>query len=69
LVQAVGVHHPHDISAHHIVRRSADGRVQSLAQRVINRLDEGALLNAPLATWPEIYQQHWPLADSARFSL
>jgi len=69
MVQAVGVAHPRDITAHHIVRRTADGRVQSLAQMVLNSLPEGALLTEELASLPEIYRQHWPLAQADRFSL
>jgi glutamate synthase domain-containing protein 2 len=69
MVQAVGVGHPHDITAHHIVRRTADGKVQSLSQMVLNRLPEGALLTEELSTLPAIYQHHWPLANADRFSL
>jgi glutamate synthase domain-containing protein 2 len=69
MVQAVGVAHPRELSAHHIVKRTADGRVRSLAQLVINQLAEGALLTAELATLPEIYQQHWPLARADSFLL
>jgi len=69
MVQAVGVMHPNEISAHHIVRRAADGKVQSLAQGVLNRLPEGALLAQDLSNLPVIYQHHWPLAHAERFSL
>jgi glutamate synthase domain-containing protein 2 len=69
MVQAVGVGHPRDITAHHIVRRTADGKVQSLARMVLNSLPVGALLNEELASLPDIYQQHWPLAHADRFSL
>ena len=69
MVQAVGVMHPNEISPHHIVRRAADGKVQSLAQGVLNRLPEGALLAQDLSNLPVIYQHHWPLAHAERFSL
>ena len=69
MVQAVGVGHPREISAHHIVRRTADGKVQSLARMVLNSLPEGALLTEELASLPEIYRHHWPLAHADRFSL
>jgi glutamate synthase domain-containing protein 2 len=69
MVQAVGVGHPRDITAHHIVRRTTDGKVQSLSQMVLNRLPEGALLTEELASLPEIYRHHWPLANADRFSL
>lgn len=67
MVQAVGVAHPGDITAHHIVRRTADGKVQSLARMVLNSLPEGALLTEELASLPEIYRQYWPLAHVDRF--
>jgi len=69
MVQAVGVAHPREITAHHIVRRTADGKVQSLARMVLNSLPEGALLTEELASLPEIYRHHWPLAQADRFSL
>jgi glutamate synthase domain-containing protein 2 len=69
MVQAVGVGHPREISAHHIIRRTADGKVQSLARMVRNTLPEGALLTEELASLPEIYRHHWPLAHADRFSL
>ena len=69
MVQAVGVAHPREITAHHIVRRTGDGKVQSLARMVLNSLPEGALLTEELASLPEIYRHHWPLAQADRFSL
>jgi hypothetical protein len=36
---------------------------------VLNSLPVGALLNEELASLPDIYQQHWPLAHADRFSL
>jgi glutamate synthase domain-containing protein 2 len=69
MVQAVGAAHPGEISAHHIVRRTADGKVQSLSQLVLNRLADGALLTEELSTLPMIYQHGWPLASADRFSL
>ena len=69
MVQAVGVAHPREITSHHIVRRTGDGKVQSLARMVLNSLPEGALLTEELASLPEIYRHHWPLAQADRFSL
>ena len=69
MVQAVGVGHPREISAHHIIRRTAGGQVRSLAQMVLNQLPTGALLTEELATLPEIYRAHWPLAHADRFTL
>ena len=69
LVQAAGLTHPNEISAHHIVRRTSDHRVQSLAQLMLSRLDEGALLHGELGQLPHIYQHNWPLASADRFTL
>ena len=69
MVQAVGVTHPHDITAHHIVRRTADHKVQSLAQLILTQLAAGALLKDDLSGLPLIYQQTWPLASAERFTL
>ncbi|MES2877761.1 MAG: FMN-binding glutamate synthase family protein [Pseudomonadota bacterium] len=69
MVQAVGVSHPRDITAHHIVRRTADHKVQSLDQLILTQLSEGALLKDSLVGLPLIYQHNWPLAHAERFSL
>ena len=67
LVQAAGVNHPNEITAHHIVRRSSDNRVRSLAQSVLTQLANGALLQDSIASLPLIYRQNWPLAQSGSF--
>ena len=67
LVQAAGVNHPNEITAHHIVRRSSDNRVRSLAQSVLTQLANGALLQDNIANLPLIYRQNWPLAQSGSF--
>ena len=69
LVQAAGLNHPQEITAHHIVRRTADQKVQSLAQLILTQLPDGALLRADLSDLPQIYQQNWPLASSDNFKL
>jgi len=69
LVQAAGLAHPRDITAHHIVRRTTDHKVQSLAQLILTQLPNGALLQEDLVGLPLIYQHHWPLASADRFSL
>ena len=69
LVQAAGLNHPQEITAHHIVRRTADHKVQSLAQLILTQLPDGALLRADLSDLPQIYQQNWPLASSDNFKL
>ena len=69
LVQAAGLQHPHDITAHHIVRRSSDHKVSSLAQLILTQLPEGALLKPELSGLPMIYSQHWPVAAAESFGL
>lgn len=69
LVQAAGLNHPQEITAHHIVRRTTDRKVQSLAQLILTQLQDGALLKNDLSELPLIYQQTWPLARSDSFKL
>lgn len=69
LVQAAGLQHPSDITAHHIVRRGSDHKVSSLAQLMPSQLPEGALLQADLSGLPLIYSQHWPAAVAGSFGL
>ena len=69
LVQAAGLQHPRDITAHHIVRRSSDHKVSSLAQLILTQLPEGALLKPELSDLPMIYSQHWPVAMAGGFNL
>lgn len=69
MVQAIGVKHPSEITAHHIVRRTTDRKVQSLAQLILTQLPDGALLQDDLRGRPLIYQHSWPLASAACFTL
>ncbi len=69
MVQAVGVHHPNEITAHHIVRRSGGNKVRSLAQLILTQLPNGALLDGQTAGLPLIYRQTWPRASADSFAL
>jgi glutamate synthase domain-containing protein 2 len=69
LVQAAGVMHPSEITAHHIVRRATDNKVKSLAQLILTQLPNGALLQDSVATLPLIYRNTWPLANANTFSM
>jgi len=69
MVQAVGVHHPNEITAHHIVRRSGGNKVRSLAQLILTQLPSGALLDGQTAGLPLIYRQTWPRASANSFAL
>ena len=69
LVQAAGLKHPQDITAHHIVRRGTNHKVKSLAQLVLTQIGDGVLLKDDLRTLPLIYQHTWPLATAESFSI
>jgi glutamate synthase domain-containing protein 2 len=69
LVQAAGVLHPAEITAHHIVRRSTDHKVKSLAQLILTQLPNGALLQDSVASLPLIYRHSWPRASARSFAL
>nr|WP_315466085.1 FMN-binding glutamate synthase family protein [uncultured Rhodoferax sp.] len=69
MVQAVGVHHPNEITAHHIVRRSSDNKVRSLAQLILTQLPNGALLEENADNLPLIYRMSWPRASAESFAL
>ena len=67
LVQAAGLRHPHEITAHHIMRRVDEHEVRSLAD-LLTQLAPGALLGEP-GGLPEIYRRFWPQASAERFGL
>jgi glutamate synthase domain-containing protein 2 len=70
LVQAAGLNHPGEISASHIMRRSADGGVKPLSADLIFAAP-GSLLQAAqgLGPWPsELFATHWPRARSDSFA-
>ncbi len=69
LVQAAGLAHPQDITAHHIVRRGTDHKVKSLGQLILTQLHGGALLQDDLRKLPLIYQHAWPLTRADSFAL
>ena len=70
LVQAAGLAHPHEISANHIVRRTAEQEVRLLAN-LLPFLKPGSLLAAARgeADWPHnVYRFYWDLARSDSFA-
>ena len=67
LVQAAGVSHPSEITAHHIVRRSTDQKVKSLAQSILTQLPDRVLLESDLQSLPIIFRQTWGLASANSF--
>ena len=69
LVQAAGVQHPNEINAHHIVRRTGDHTVDSLAHALLREIPEGSLLQDSLDGLPTVYRHHWPKASADSFAL
>ena len=65
LVQAAGLQHPQEITAHHIVRRLTDTEVRLLAN-LIMRVEPGALLG-DLADQHQVFKLYWPLASAHSF--
>ena len=65
LVQAAGLKHPNEITAHHIVRRLDDTQV-SLLSNLILRVEPGGLLQN-LQRQHKVFQNYWPLATAQSF--
>lgn len=65
LVQAAGLKHPKEITAHHIVRRLSDTQV-SLLSNLIMRVEPGSLLKG-LEHQHKVFQTYWPLASAQSF--
>jgi len=65
LVQAAGLDHPRQITAHHIVRRISDTEVRLLSNLVL-QVKPGALLGA-LDAQPNVFRTYWPLASAQSF--
>jgi hypothetical protein len=68
LVQAAGLQHPGEITAHHIVRRLTDTEVRLLSN-LIMQVEPGALLSPDLGEQHNVFRLYWPLARADRFSL
>nr|WP_145552117.1 FMN-binding glutamate synthase family protein [Variovorax boronicumulans] len=65
LVQAAGLEHPQQITAHHIVRRISDTEVRLLSN-LITRVAPGALLG-PLDGLHNVFRYYWPIATADSF--
>ncbi|MBB1598519.1 glutamate synthase [Variovorax sp. UMC13] len=65
LVQAAGLDHPQQITAHHIVRRISDTEVRLLSNLVM-QVQPGALLG-PLDQQHTVFRMYWPLASAQSF--
>ncbi len=65
LVQAAGLQHPSELSAHHIVRRVSDTEVRLLSN-LIMRMPPGALLD-DVDNQHKVFKDYWPMADAHSF--
>jgi len=71
LVQAVGLQHPREITAAHIVRRTSGSEVRLLSN-LVPQVAPGALLAALNgdADWPhKVFELYWPVARSDSFRM
>jgi glutamate synthase domain-containing protein 2 len=68
LVQAAGLQHPNDITAHHIVRR-LDGNEVRLLANLVPQVQPGALLDADISSQHNVFKYYWSKARADRFTL
>ncbi|MCA0213382.1 MAG: FMN-binding glutamate synthase family protein [Proteobacteria bacterium] len=68
LVQAAGLTHPNDITAHHIVRRLDDTEVRLLAN-LLPQVQPGALLDRDISSLHNVFKLYWPKARADSFKL
>ncbi len=68
IVQAAGLHHPGDITAHHIVRRVNDNEVRLLAN-LVPHIKTDSLLQVDLSDTHNVFRLYWPRAQASDFAL
>ena len=68
IVQAAGLSHPGDITAHHIVRRVNDNEVRLLAN-LVPHIEAGRLLQDDLSQTHNVFRLYWPRAQASSFAL
>ena len=67
LVQAAGLRHPNDITAHHIVRRLTDTDVRLLAN-LLMRVEPGSLLSNDFSAQHNVFKLYWAMARAEQFA-
>jgi glutamate synthase domain-containing protein 2 len=67
IVQAAGLKHPSEITAHHIVRRINDNEVRLLVN-LVPQIEPKALLAADLSSVHKVFQHYWPHASAHSFA-
>ena len=68
IVQAAGLAHPGQITAHHIVRRVNDNEVRLLVN-LVPQVTAGSLLKSDLSEVHNVFRLYWPGASASAFSL
>ena len=68
MVQAAGLNHPNEITAHHIVRRVNETGVKLLVT-VMPPLKAGALLDRDISGLPNVFKFYWGRATADSFKL
>lgn len=67
MLEAAGLHHTRDLTAHHIVRRINDTEVRLLSNLVLH-VKEGSLLT-DLDSQHQVFKLYWPLASAHSFAV
>ena len=68
LLQAAGLHAPHEVNAHHFSHRLSGNETQTLAQ-MYPALSAGALLKDNFSKLPEPFKSYWAKSQAASFQL
>jgi glutamate synthase domain-containing protein 2 len=68
IVQAAGLQHPSEITAHHIVRRVNDNEVRLLAN-LVPQIAAGSLLKTDVSETHNVFRLYWPSAQAHDFAL
>ncbi len=68
IVQAAGLMHPQDITAHHIVRRVDNNEVKLLAN-LVPQVAAGSLVDGSVAEQHNVFKYYWARSRAESFSL
>ena len=68
LLQAAGLHAPHEVNAHHFSHRLSGNETQTLAQ-MYPALSAGALLKDNFSKLPEPFKSYWAKSQATSFQL
>jgi glutamate synthase domain-containing protein 2 len=68
IVQAAGLQHPGDITAHHIVRRVSENDVRLLVN-LVPQMEKDALLQGDVSALHGVFKLYWPRSKADSFAL